>query len=342
MISDIRVAIGFVNHPKRRKLARLLDKEGCADYLIDLWINVALRKPSGELDGWDMEDIAIAAGWRGDAEQFVKALIKSGFLDSPVPYVYKMHDWEDHEGWVVDAKKRSENARKNIKKRWNRERKGDTSGNSSRITNSNTDANTMDGKGEVRKGKGREGKELGEEGVGEGEFLVIDGLQKWKDYDFGAACLINDRDYLALIKSVLPEDDSLEMKVAFAWVGYRRFYRHGTGLKASFSHLARLIQDGMSIYQIWKICEAAHKSDGIKTALPVWEVVTTPVAVKAEADHSREIIRAKQRERESEERRIRRDGNSAPMPQKFKELLKGIGTKVELTESEKALSWKGG
>ena len=113
MVDDIRILTNFVNHPKRKRLKRKLG-EGYLDYLLDLWIAVALNRPSGVLHGWTHEDIADYAGWEGDANVFVQALHDTRWLDvhsRDEGNVYKCHDWPEHQPWVVGAEARKDKAR---------------------------------------------------------------------------------------------------------------------------------------------------------------------------------------------------------------------------------------
>lgn len=112
MNSDIRLAISFKGHRKRAKLERLLGDPRALNYLIDLWLTVALDRPEGILIGWDVEDIASAAGYfKKNSQKLVDALIGSGWLDQK-DGIYILHDWEEHQGWASGAKVRSESARK--------------------------------------------------------------------------------------------------------------------------------------------------------------------------------------------------------------------------------------
>ncbi|HFQ92036.1 MAG TPA: hypothetical protein ENK29_04070 [Chromatiales bacterium] len=95
MNTDIRVAISFRGHRKRKRLAIMLGPEGVLA-LLDLWIGVAASRPDGTLSGWDEIDIALEAGWDGDPQEFVDALLKVGFLDRDEDGVYSLHDWLDH------------------------------------------------------------------------------------------------------------------------------------------------------------------------------------------------------------------------------------------------------
>ncbi len=83
--------------------------------MIDLWLTAAEDRPEGVLTGWDDTDIALAAGWEGDPLELVKSLIDCGWLDVLEDGTYKLHDWEEHQGWACGAKARSEKA---AKARW--------------------------------------------------------------------------------------------------------------------------------------------------------------------------------------------------------------------------------
>ena len=118
MNSDIRLAVSFRGHRKRKRL-RLLLGSGSTDYLIDLWIATAMTHPSGVLQGMDEIDIALEAGWEGDPQQFVTALVECGFLEKTGNGAYALHDWSDHQGYVIHAERRKANARNAATARWN-------------------------------------------------------------------------------------------------------------------------------------------------------------------------------------------------------------------------------
>jgi hypothetical protein len=91
--------------------------DGYLDYLVDLWIGVALHRPDGKLHGWDAGDIADEAGWEGNVDVFAQSLKEAGFLDWNGEY-YKCHDWEKHQTWACRAEERSLSATKNQMYRW--------------------------------------------------------------------------------------------------------------------------------------------------------------------------------------------------------------------------------
>lgn len=117
MNSDIRLAVSFRGHRKRKRL-RLLLGSGSTDHLIDLWIATAMTHPSGVLQGMDEIDIALEAGWEGDPQQFVAALVECAFLEKNASGAYALHDWSDHQGYVIHAERRKANARNAAAIRW--------------------------------------------------------------------------------------------------------------------------------------------------------------------------------------------------------------------------------
>ena len=82
MNTDIRLSVSFKGHRKRKKFKMLLDHPSATDFLIDLWITVAVDRPDGSLAGLDSLDICLMAGWEGDCTHFVEALTAAGFIDN--------------------------------------------------------------------------------------------------------------------------------------------------------------------------------------------------------------------------------------------------------------------
>ncbi|MDD2967247.1 MAG: hypothetical protein PHN64_07190 [Desulfovibrionaceae bacterium] len=118
MSSDIRLAISFRGHRKRKRL-RLLLGPGSTDYLIDLWIATAMNHPNGILEGMDETDIALESGCEGeDAQKLVSALLECGFLEKTENGTYVLHDWKDHQGYVIHSEQRKAQARNAAAVRW--------------------------------------------------------------------------------------------------------------------------------------------------------------------------------------------------------------------------------
>lgn len=118
MVADIRIKTSFHGHRKRRKLKLLLGQDGTG-YVLDLWINAALNHPDGVLRGMDHEDIALDAGWDGDARMFTEALLAVAFLDL-IDGVYVLHDWAEHQSWVIGSTARRDKAKMAASARWAR------------------------------------------------------------------------------------------------------------------------------------------------------------------------------------------------------------------------------
>lgn len=117
MNSDIRLAVSFRGHRKRKRL-RLLLGPGSTDYLIDLWIATAMNHPNGILQGMDETDIALEAGWEAEPQVFVSALVDCAFLERADNGIYLLHDWDDHQGYVIHAERRKAQARSAAAARW--------------------------------------------------------------------------------------------------------------------------------------------------------------------------------------------------------------------------------
>ncbi len=137
MNRDIRIELSFITHRKRKKLFSLLGPQGVLS-LIDFWLSTAQNRPKGILTGMDETDISLDAQWPGDPKEFCSALITSGFLDKeclkmhtacnpqcgeqcyPQCYLYKVHDWGDHQPFAFYAEERSNRAREAAIARWDK------------------------------------------------------------------------------------------------------------------------------------------------------------------------------------------------------------------------------
>ncbi|MEI2806910.1 MAG: hypothetical protein V9G18_13505 [Albidovulum sp.] len=120
MNADIRISVGFPDHPKTVKLDRRLGFQGVRS-LLALWTWAAQNRPDGDLGGangrstavrrpLDEEDIEIAARWPGEPGLFVATLVALGWLDR-TERGYLLHEWQQHNPWVAAATDRSDKAR---------------------------------------------------------------------------------------------------------------------------------------------------------------------------------------------------------------------------------------
>lgn len=109
-VEDIRVKLSFKGNRKRRKLRKLLGPS-YLDHLIDIWLTVAEERPTGELLGWDDEDLVAAASatvpYKGNINALKDALLESGFAEKNGAKNIKIHNWEKHQEWVIKSPDRS-------------------------------------------------------------------------------------------------------------------------------------------------------------------------------------------------------------------------------------------
>lgn len=108
MNSDIRLSVGFWQHPKTKKTARRIGLEGVRSLQV-LWLWAAVNRADGNLTGMDWEDIELAADWQG-AERCFFDLCLGMWIDQ-TEEGYILHDWQEHNSWAAEADDRSGKAR---------------------------------------------------------------------------------------------------------------------------------------------------------------------------------------------------------------------------------------
>jgi len=112
----------LARHPKAIKAARKLgiSVPTVVGHLHFLWWWCLEYANDGDLSRFDASDIAVAAGWEGDAEEFVTALVDCGPGDSmgfieQTDLGLAIHDWMDYAGRLIEKRqantKRMQNAR---------------------------------------------------------------------------------------------------------------------------------------------------------------------------------------------------------------------------------------
>ena len=117
----------LTTHKKTRRLARALGL-GVPDgipqtigHLCLFWLWCVDGAESGRLDDMDAQDIADAAGWRGDPDVFLGAMTEAGFIDKGSDGSYTIHDWDEYIGRLI-AFREKEKERNREKSRRHRER----------------------------------------------------------------------------------------------------------------------------------------------------------------------------------------------------------------------------
>lgn len=96
----------LADHPKTRKLARILDvpKVQVIGHLHCLWWWATDYAEDGSLQRYDDLDVAIGAEWEGEPATFIDALVAAGFLDSD-EHGLRIHDWDDYAGKLIERRK---------------------------------------------------------------------------------------------------------------------------------------------------------------------------------------------------------------------------------------------
>lgn len=121
-IMDIRLALDVFEHPKTRELNDIFDELennlGAVAVLswLRLIIHAARNAPDGHLKVTTRR-LATAARWPGDREHFADALIEVGLLER-TDEGFRLHDFTDHQPWVVNSAERVKKAKKAAAARW--------------------------------------------------------------------------------------------------------------------------------------------------------------------------------------------------------------------------------
>ena len=92
-------------HPKTKKLARLLDISlpTAVGHLHYLWWWALNYAQDGTLEKYDGYDLADAMQWAGDPDQLVEALISAGYIDDTDEGL-ALHDWGEYGGKLLEQK----------------------------------------------------------------------------------------------------------------------------------------------------------------------------------------------------------------------------------------------
>lgn len=109
----IPVHVDCPDHPKTIRFARLLKLRVpyALGHLVMFWRWAIQYSDRGSLEGYTNEDISTAAGYSGDPEKFVEALLSCGvrgpgYLDRDPSGTLEVHDFASYLGVLADERRR--------------------------------------------------------------------------------------------------------------------------------------------------------------------------------------------------------------------------------------------
>lgn len=123
----IQVYSNLTSHPKTDALAEALGLPDspvsgtftASGMLVGLWSWAAMNATDGDLRRCTPRSIAKAAGWQGEPEAFLSALIATGWVDAGEDTGRRLHDWEDYASLLIESE---ENRKKGTRERVKRYR----------------------------------------------------------------------------------------------------------------------------------------------------------------------------------------------------------------------------
>jgi hypothetical protein len=97
---------GLQHHPKRYAFEGIAETKYGLQYIVGLFCFTCNYAPDGDLTKFTAIQIARACEWEGDAELFMQALCKAGFLDKDDETCI-VHDWSEiHQRFIKENEKR--------------------------------------------------------------------------------------------------------------------------------------------------------------------------------------------------------------------------------------------
>jgi hypothetical protein len=109
----------YFEHPKTRRLVGLLGPKS-EIYPIRLWCYCSKYHPeNGRFINYAAQEIEAILHWEGEKGLCVTSMEKVGFLNKKGA-VYEINDWKEHEGHIINYKKRSQLA---ARARWDKIKK---------------------------------------------------------------------------------------------------------------------------------------------------------------------------------------------------------------------------
>lgn len=97
----MRVETDFVDHPKVRRLAAILNDPLAGWYILRTWAFVSRFCPTGQI--WDIDGTTLETSceWRGERGKLLEVLVQIGILDALKDGGWEAHNWTEHQGRVA-------------------------------------------------------------------------------------------------------------------------------------------------------------------------------------------------------------------------------------------------
>lgn len=139
--TDIRIDVNIHDHPKLLALEEDIGI-GAFRYLSRLWCVAAKRFPDGILRNCTELSVAKLAQYDGKKPELLAlALVRHKWLDK-IEGGFALHDWADHQPFVIKAPERVEQGRKAALTRWEKIR-AKKAGNNDAASNAGSNAASM-------------------------------------------------------------------------------------------------------------------------------------------------------------------------------------------------------
>lgn len=119
----------LTTHKKTRRLARKLGlgvPEGIPQtigHLCLFWLWCVDGTEDGSLEGLDAQDIADAAGWTGEPEVFLGAMVEAEFIEKKADGTLEIHDWNDYIGKLIKSREESREKERLRKQKYRQQRR---------------------------------------------------------------------------------------------------------------------------------------------------------------------------------------------------------------------------
>ena len=122
----VAVDIDLAQNPKTKNLARKLGMSihEIMGHLIQFWGWGMKYAQDGNISDFEAEDIADAAGWEGNPEEFLNAMIdcgrgsKCGFIEKTEKGMF-IHDWDEYGGILEKKREQNRQRQANFRKKKN-------------------------------------------------------------------------------------------------------------------------------------------------------------------------------------------------------------------------------